>query len=116
MSGYSIAYDAVRREVVSEWKQGERRCSVRYCINIPGMDGYPIQVDHVLDRNTFPELRLEKRFLRVTCGAHNEIDRTEKGKTSVIRRLTYIERYWGIQTRKEAEKEYARRGFLERPS
>ena len=112
MSVYAEDYEKFRRSLVSEWKlAGRRRCSVRFCGNIPGQDGFPIQVDHVLDRNRFPELIFDRRNTKITCGAHNDIDHTCSGKTPILARLRFIAIWWPDREA-FAWEESARRGFV----
>lgn len=88
-----MTYASFRSKVVKAWKKaGDRRCAFIHCPNIPGID-YPIQVDHVLDRNRHPHLVQDPENVVVSCGAHNYLDRGEDGaKLSAEDRLEIIRR------------------------
>lgn len=89
-------YARFRRPVVAKWAQGDRRCSVIGCHNRPGEDGFPIQVDHKLDRENFPEIKEDENNVAVTCGQHNHIDRDSSGrKMPIVERLFEIFKMWG---------------------
>lgn len=87
------SYENFRKQIVKKWmRYEERRCAFIHCQNIPGIE-YPIQVDHVLDRNRHPHLVRDPKNVVVSCGMHNYLDRDASGqKLKREARLDIIQR------------------------
>lgn len=87
-----------RSKNIREWKNGENSyiCEVDGCQNIPGQDGFPVQWDHILDRERFPELIDDPKNTRITCGSHNDLDYEDGIKIPLARRMEKIKIYFGV--------------------
>lgn len=98
-----------RARDVKEWKKRGIKCEVIGCQNIPGQDGYPIQWDHKLDRERFPELATDPENTAITCGSHNDIDYKNGVKVPLNKRLILVKEYWGAKSYEWAKRKVEER-------